>query len=180
MKRFRSFSCLLGALVFFLSACTEPIKTDTILLSDLEKGEALIVAVDRCHWGCVRGLIRFQDGIVSTVGKSQALTDADIKAIDIHLLGGVSIFDIEAGAEMPPTRSTQILMRTAKMRSNRMVEVTPVKVYAYDSVSTLNGRNAYHLASEFLYEMQDNPWSTSKLVIDQETLNQLEMDETGQ
>lgn len=181
MKRLWSISCLLSVLVFFLSACTtEPLKTDTILLSDLEENEALIVAVDRCHWNCVRGLIRIQDGTVSTIGKSQTLTDADIKAIDSHLAGGVSIFDINAGAEMPATFSTQILMRTAKMRSNRMVEVTPVKVYAYDPYVPSDGLNAYQLASDFFYLQEDNPWMSSKLVIDQETLNQLALDDVEQ
>lgn len=161
-----------------VAACTKAAVVDEILLADLKDNEALIVAIDRCHWRCTKGLIRFQGDVVSTLGHERLLTDADKRQVDANLQASVSFPELRAGAELPHIRSAPLRMRTAKMRRNRMIAITPLKLYDFSGPNA-EGRTAFHLADELLSELDENPWASIKLVIDDETLSLLEEEQSN-
>lgn len=164
---------LLFVAVFVSNACTsQPVMVDEILMQDLAQNEALIVAVDACHWGCTRGLVRFEAEEASTTGLETRLTYSDRQAIDAHLKTGLTLAEMKESKTDAHRCSTIVKMRTAKMRNNRMVEVTPLKIYACHNPNQ-TGRTAFDIAEELLSVGEENLWESTRLVPDEETLDQL-------
>jgi len=114
---------LFPTLMWVLIGCSNSaVSTFSPSINNLQAHEVLIMELEACHWGCIKGIVKFERNIAATDKHEIELTNEEMAELDRYFLRGKPL---EEGRCSLPIIINFRLTRKNKTTSTKTEEIYP-------------------------------------------------------